>query len=192
MQDVYVSLSLTEPDLRHRATRALLAAGIEPVGDVPAAALHIVDGASRPSSRQVVVVEAASRRETAELLDAGVEGIVLAATLDHALVPTIRAVLAGQVVVPHAVRNAVRRPMLSPREKRILGMVVMGFTNQEIAARLHLAPSTVKSHLRTMFTELGVRSRKEAADLVLDPSAGLGTGILTIAPREDDEPAEGA
>ena len=98
--------------------------------------------------------------------------------------------LAGQVVVPHGVRNAVRRPMLSPREKQILGMVVMGFTNQEIAARLHLAPSTIKSHLGTMFVELGVRSRKEAADLVLDPSAGLGTGILRITPEEDEVVAE--
>ena len=39
----------------------------------------------------------------------------------------------------------------------------------------------MKSHLSSSFTKLGVRSRNEAAALILDPETGLGTGILTIA-----------
>jgi DNA-binding NarL/FixJ family response regulator len=60
-------------------------------------------------------------------------------------------------------------------------MVVLGLTNGEIAHKLRLSESTVKSHLSSSFTKLGVRSRGEAASLILDPAAGLGTGILVIS-----------
>jgi DNA-binding NarL/FixJ family response regulator len=69
---------------------------------------------------------------------------------------------------------------LSMREKQVLSMLVMGFTNAEIAAKMFLAESTVKSHLSSAYTKLGVRSRKDAATMILDPVAGLGPGILTI------------
>jgi hypothetical protein len=67
------------------------------------------------------------------------------------------------------------------REKQILGMVVMGFTNADIAAELYLAESTVKSHLSSAYPKLGVRSRRQATALILDPTQGLGPGIFAIA-----------
>ena len=88
--------------------------------------------------------------------------------------------LAGQTAVPRMLRASVRAPSLSFREKQILGMVVMGFTNCEIASRLFLAESTVKSHLSAAFRKLGVQSRSEAASLILDPHGSLGPGILAI------------
>jgi DNA-binding NarL/FixJ family response regulator len=60
-------------------------------------------------------------------------------------------------------------------------MVVLGFSNGEIARKLHLAETTVKSHLSSTFRKLGVRSRSEAAALVLDGQSGLGLGVLTIS-----------
>jgi DNA-binding NarL/FixJ family response regulator len=56
----------------------------------------------------------------------------------------------------------------------------MGFTNAAIAAKLFLAESTVKSHLSSAFTKLGVHSRHEAAALLADPDQ-VGLGVLTIA-----------
>jgi hypothetical protein len=56
----------------------------------------------------------------------------------------------------------------------------MGYMNCQIAERLFLAESTVKSHLSSAFAKLGVRSRNEAVSLILDPNRGLGTGILTV------------
>ena len=130
----------------------------------------------------LAVVPAADRRTTTEALDAGAAGVVLESELESSLGAAIRAVCSGLVVVPAVSRQAVRRPMLTSREKQILSMVVVGLTNAEIARRLYLAESTIKSHLSSIFGKLGVRSRKEAADLILDPSSGLGAGILGITP----------
>jgi DNA-binding NarL/FixJ family response regulator len=127
-----------------------------------------------------VVVGAAENREVREALSEGADGFVLETRLAATLGATVRAVCAGQLVVPGEWRERVGRPVLSPREKQVLGMVVMGFTNQEIANKLLLAESTVKSHLTSIFSKLGVRGRSEAAALVLDPTSGLGTGVLAI------------
>jgi DNA-binding NarL/FixJ family response regulator len=112
---------------------------------------------------------------------AGAAGLVLDADLDRALVATGHAVLAGQLAVPSAlVRQIAPRP-LSYREKQILGLVVLGFTNREIADKLFLAESTVKTHLSSSFAKLDAHSRSEAAARILDPEGGYGVGILAIA-----------
>ena len=119
---------------------------------------------------------------------AGAAGLVLDADLDHALVATSHAVLAGQLAVPGAlVRQIAPRP-LSYREKQILGLVVLGFTNREIADKLFLAESTVKTHLSSSFAKLDAHSRSEAAARILDPEAGYGVGILAIAGDGAAEP----
>ena len=142
----------------------------------------VISAAAETGSFVLAILPVGDRRSTTEALDAGAHGVVLEQELESSIGAAARAVCSGLVVVPAAVRQAVRRPMLSSREKQILSMVVVGLTNGEIAGRLHLAESTVKSHLSAVFGKLGVRSRKEAADLVLDPSSGLGPGILSITP----------
>jgi DNA-binding NarL/FixJ family response regulator len=128
----------------------------------------------------VAVCETLNDRSARRAVDAGVDGVVSAGELEAALEPTVAAVLAGQIVLPRGLRATLRNPSLSFREKQILGMVVMGFTNGEIGSRLFLTESTVKSHLSSAFRKLGVRSRNEAADLILDPEGSLGMGILAI------------
>jgi DNA-binding NarL/FixJ family response regulator len=128
----------------------------------------------------VVVCDCTDRRNARRVVDAGVDGLVFAEQLGYALAPTVAAVLAGQTAIPRVLRAGLRRPSLSFREKQVLGMVVMGFTNSEIASRLFVAESTVKSHLSAAFRKLGVQSRNEAASLILDPQGSLGPGILAI------------
>ena len=69
------------------------------------------------------------------------------------------------------------KPSLSPAERRVLGLLVMGYTNRQIGAQLFLAESTVKSHLASAYTKMGVRSRSEAVSLLLDPKQPFGTAI---------------
>jgi DNA-binding NarL/FixJ family response regulator len=129
----------------------------------------------------IVVTKAITASGVRRSLDAGGHGVILESNVESALPAVISAVRAGQVCVPRELGAQMSRPALSHREKQILGMVVLGFTNGEIAMRLHLAESTVKSHLSSAFPKLGVRSRAQAAALILDPEEGLGPGILAIS-----------
>jgi LuxR family maltose regulon positive regulatory protein len=51
---------------------------------------------------------------------------------------------------------------LSPRETDILQLIAHGLSNKEIARRLDIGPETVKSHLKSVFTKLGVERRSQA------------------------------
>lgn len=124
-------------------------------------------------------------------LTAGAAGVVLSDDLDSALGPCLRAAQNGQTCVPREHWRQVEPPVLSSREKQILGLVVMGYMNSQIAEQLFLAESTVKSHLSSAFGKLGVRSRNEAVSLILDPERGLGMGILALV-REPLEPTPAA
>jgi DNA-binding NarL/FixJ family response regulator len=120
----------------------------------------------------------------ARVLAARLEGTVMAADLEHTLQPTLAAVAVGQCVVPKAIRQIVDRPPLSPRERQILAMIVLDFSNAEIAQKLFVTESNVKNHLSSAFQKLGVKSRSAAAELILDRESGLGPGILHISPEE--------
>lgn len=128
----------------------------------------------------VVICPGIERWEMRAALTAGAAGVVLCRDLDAALAPCLRAVMAGQTCVPRDHWSQIEPPALSAREKQILGLVVMGYMNGQIAEQLFLAESTVKSHLSSAFGKLGVRSRNEAVSLILDPERGLGMGILAL------------
>jgi DNA-binding NarL/FixJ family response regulator len=133
-----------------------------------------------PEANLVVIAQAGGNRSSRKALAHGADGFVVRDVLERTLAPTIQAVAVGQLCLPRDDRQGLNRQPLSYRERQALGMVVMGFSNGEIATRLYLAESTVKSHLSSAFRKLGVRSRAEATALVLDPNEGVGVGILTI------------
>jgi DNA-binding NarL/FixJ family response regulator len=120
----------------------------------------------------------------ARVLAARMEGTVILADIGRTLGPTLAAVTVGQCVVPKAIRQIVDRPPLSPRERQILAMIVLDFSNAEIARKLFVTESNVKNHLSSAFQKLGVKSRSAAAELILDRESGLGPGILRISPEE--------
>lgn len=133
-----------------------------------------------PDAAVVLLCSSLNQRAARTALVAGVAGIVIDGLCTATLVPCISAVMAGQTCIPRTFAREVVPPALSSREKQVLGMVVMGYMNGQIAERLYLAESTVKSHLSSAFSKLGVRSRNEAVSLILDPSQGLGMGILGL------------
>jgi DNA-binding NarL/FixJ family response regulator len=141
-----------------------------------------------PSTPVVVVgAGAASRLAARTALNAGAAAYVPESDAGPALAPAVRAVVAGLVCVPRATRASLVKPSFSQREKDVLGQLVGGLTNAEIAGRLYLAESTVKSHLASAFAKLGVRSRRDAVTLLLDPAEGLAATALppgAVAPSD--------
>jgi len=65
--------------------------------------------------------------------------------------------------------------VLTQREIEILPLLAGGLSNQEIAAALHIAPVTVKTHLQNIYKKLNTRNRIEA----LKRSRELGITIDT-------------
>jgi DNA-binding NarL/FixJ family response regulator len=167
------------------------------LGDPAAAALDAVVLACDPSrpeglaavrklakhldgSRVVVVSSATLGAGVRSALGAGACAFVAEAQLEETLALATRSTLAGQVSLPRELHRCAVRPAFSHREKQVLALVVRGLGNRQIALRLFLSESTVKSHLASAFQKLGVRSRKEAAAVLLDPDEGLGVSILSV------------
>jgi DNA-binding NarL/FixJ family response regulator len=173
VDDVHIAADVKPGTLIVLLCRAKASARIRAVRAVADANAPALIVATMPSDAPNVALRRA--------LLAGAAGLVLDDDIDRALVATANAVLSGQLAVPSAlVRQIAPRP-LSYREKQILGLVVLGFTNREIADKLFLAESTVKTHLSSSFAKLDAHSRSEAAARILDPEAGYGVGILAIA-----------
>jgi DNA-binding NarL/FixJ family response regulator len=68
---------------------------------------------------------------------------------------------------------------LSPREVDLLGGVVRGLSNQEIAEQMSLSPNTVKTYIRSAYRKIGVTTRSQAVSWCIqrgfdpDPAATL-------------------
>jgi DNA-binding NarL/FixJ family response regulator len=119
----------------------------------------------------VVVVANADTHGVHKALEAGADGFVLDSDLDNTLAPTVRAVCAGQLALPPMARARAAKPPLSHREQQTLDLLGLGLTNAQIGQRLFIAESTVKCHLTSIFSKLGVRSRNEAIVMTRATSA---------------------
>jgi DNA-binding NarL/FixJ family response regulator len=180
-EGVAVEAFETVDSLLTRDREAVFCALVLRIDGAVASLAQTIEPVTRRSSEPLVLVcEQIDRWEVRAALAAGAAGVVDAAHLHAALGPCLRAVRAGQVCVPRAQSRQIEPPALSAREKQVLGLVVMGYMNSQIAEQLFLAESTVKSHLSSAFGKLGVRSRNEAVSLILDPERGLGMGILAL------------
>jgi two-component system nitrate/nitrite response regulator NarL len=108
-------------------------------------------------------------------LQLGARGVVLKETATRQLLNGIRCVVAGKYVVGEgaveSVAEALSRPAnererrfnLTRRELEIIGAIVAGENNKEIADHLSISIQTVKHHLTSIFDKTGVSSRLELA-----------------------------
>jgi DNA-binding NarL/FixJ family response regulator len=107
-----------------------------------------------------------------DALQAGASGFVHAEMMPNQLVRALAVAARGELVAPRELLRYVLTKdhsadldTLSVRQREILGYVVEGLSNAEIAKRLYLSESTIKQHLRAAYKLLGVSNRTEAANL---------------------------
>lgn len=109
-----------------------------------------------------------------EAIEAGAAGYLLKDAAPDDITAAIHAAAAGQTALSPVVATRLlarmQRPhaSLSARELEVLGLVAEGHTNTEIAQRLHLSETTVKSHLAHIYPKLGVGSRTAAVAAARD------------------------
>jgi DNA-binding NarL/FixJ family response regulator len=107
-----------------------------------------------------------------DALQAGASGFVHAEMMPNQLVRALAVAARGELVAPRELLRYVLTKdhsadldTLSVRQREILGYVVEGLSNAEIARRLYLSESTIKQHLRAAYKLVGVSNRTEAANL---------------------------
>jgi len=66
--------------------------------------------------------------------------------------------------------------LFSAREQEVVGLLLQGKSNKEIARELGITIRTVESHLGSIFTKLGVTSRTSAVIKLHEGSSGISTG----------------
>ncbi len=104
-------------------------------------------------------------------LDAGAVGYLLKDAEPDDVIAGIRAVARGESPIhPRAARqllgarqSAAPTADLTPRELEVLTLVRAGLANKQIARRLGISERTVKAHLTSIFSSIGVLDRTQAA-----------------------------
>jgi DNA-binding NarL/FixJ family response regulator len=126
-------------------------------------------------------------------IEAGAAGFVLKDCSAEDLIAAVRAVAGGgawfdpgvaprllehyrRLVAP-ASRQEAKLASLTDREHEVLRLMARGATNAEIAAAMHVAEATVKTHVGSIFAKLGVRDR--AAAIVFAYDHGVVTPGVT-------------
>lgn len=112
----------------------------------------------------------------------GARGFIPKTMNGKALISVLRLVMSGAKYVPEIMLEkeqeptAVRDLNLSPREMDVLLQLSKGFANKVIANNLGIEATTVKLHLRSLFSKLNVSNRTEAV------IAAMSAGLLDIHP----------
>lgn len=157
-----------------------------------------------PTAQVLILTVYADQDLFRRAVAAGAVGYVLKDISPHNLVNAIRAVHAGKTMVnPGIVRGLVediqrraeeqgitgirRAHGLTEREIDVLLGISQGLSDKEIAAKLFLSESTVKTHLRSIYHKLRVRNRAQAAAWAVEK--GLVNRLPPSSTREGSPPS---
>jgi len=130
---------------------------------------RIVEADAAPAV--LVLTSFSDRDRVLDALDAGAVGYLLKDAAPEELLRGIRAAARGDSPLDPRVARAVldqrsrARPAveLTTREREVLSLVATGLANKQIARRLGITEKTVKTHMTSIFSTLGVSDRTQAA-----------------------------
>ncbi len=133
----------------------------------------------RPGVRVLVLSMHDEADDVRRAFAAGADGYLVKTAADEELVRALRAVSQGERYLHPSLGAKLAQPMaatgpvdeLSPREREVLRLLALGYTNQEIAQELVVSVRTVESHRAHVMTKLRADSRAAMVRHALD--AGL-------------------
>jgi DNA-binding NarL/FixJ family response regulator len=153
------------------------------------ARLHVLLETS--GSRGIVIAE--NNESAGGYLQQGFRGVVFRNVTGPALADCVRRVAAGEVWQPPQMMQpespeedmvgARVRDRLTPKEMRIVALIVQGCKNREIALRLRTTEQVIKNYLRSIYDKTGVSDRLELAlftihhRVLAQAAAEVGTAI---------------
>lgn len=131
-----------------------------------------------PGARFIVLTTYDGDEDIYRALQAGARAYLLKGMTSEELIATIRAVHAGKQHIPPAVAQRLAERVgteeLTQREFDVLEQIVYGKSNKEIAAELEISEATVKTHINSLLSKLGVSDRTQAA------TAAIQRGIVPL------------
>jgi DNA-binding NarL/FixJ family response regulator len=127
--------------------------------------------AADPSAQVVILTTFSDRENIMGALDAGALGYLLKDAEPEEIIRGVRSAARGDSpLAPRAAREMITQRSeaavdtgLSARETEVLALVAEGLPNKLIARRLEISEKTVKAHLTSVFAQIGVSDRTQAA-----------------------------
>ena len=124
-----------------------------------------------PGARIIVLTTFDGDEDIYRALQAGAKGYLLKGMDATELTDAIRTVYAGKSRIPAFVAEKLAErmggPALTTRELEVLKRIVAGRSNKEIASDLNISEATVKTHINSILSKLGVSDRTQAATSAL-------------------------
>ena len=149
-------------------------------------------------SRGIVIIE--NNESPAPYLQLGFRGAVMRNTTGSSLVECVRRVSAGETWQPlHSLLTEAAeedmvgarvRDRLTPKEMRIVALIVQGCKNREIATRLKTTEQVIKNYLRSIYDKTGVSDRLELALFTLHHRVLAEAAALVGSHIEAEEQAD--
>ena len=135
-----------------------------------AEATRIIHG-EFPDVKIIILTSFGTSAEMSQAIANGAVGTLMKDTATDDLVATIRTVAAGQTAIPEDLlrmsKEDVSTLQLTDHQLEILGLVVKGFTNSDIARHFEVSEVTIKKTLQTAFARIGASNRAEAVSITL-------------------------
>jgi DNA-binding NarL/FixJ family response regulator len=123
------------------------------------------------AARFVILTTYDADNEVYRAIKAGAKGYLLKDARREDMLDCIRKVNRGETCIPPALVEklaaSVSGEALTDRELEVLTLLARGKSNKEIAAMLLISETTVKGHLRNIFTKVNALSRTEATTTAL-------------------------
>ena len=123
--------------------------------------LHV----AQPTTQLVVLANSPTPAESNQMLALGATACLGRDVESRDVLNTIHLASRGLHVLPRGASAIAGHDVLTAREADVLGLLQLGRSNGEIAQELSVSVETVRTHARSVFRKLGVRSRRELSTL---------------------------
>ena len=132
---------------------------------------------SYPQTRVLILTVYAEESLLREAIQAGASGYIIKRAAEEELITAIQAISRGDIYIHPAITRFLLKELnpdtkpkndalheLTPREVEVMGYIIRGFTNRQIAEALYISTRTVEGHRASLFSKLGIKNRVELVE----------------------------
>lgn len=132
---------------------------------------------SNPQTRVLILTVYAEESLLREAIQAGASGYIIKRAAEEELITAIQAISRGDIYIHPAITRFLLKDLspdtkpkkdalheLTPREIEVMGYIIRGFTNRQIAEALYISTRTVEGHRASLFGKLGLKNRVELVE----------------------------